>query len=201
VITRSIPLAVAFAVLLGLACQQSGSATAAKSSPSPSSHAARGQTSERGVSQPVQSATPRPAARRPAGNSPSLSATYANALQVDAQHLQTADGARVTNCAGKSMSACRSALQDVGASAKALQRDLDAHPAPSCMKSADATLRTAISLYLQGVALGVLGIDQGSASQLAQGKGLLDQGTAQFHVASSQLGQSACSAPPPARAP
>lgn len=202
-VIRSIPVALACIALLGAACQQqAGSRAAAAPSPAPSSLAARAQTSERPVSQQVKSATPQPSAKpKPGQTAPSVSAVYANALQIDAQHLLAADGARVTGCAGKDTAGCRAALQQVTSSATALQRDLDANPAPACLKSADSTLRSAISLYLQGAQLGTKGIDQGSSSLLTQGKGLLDLGSTRFRAASTQLGSSSCSVPPPAVAP
>ncbi|HYW25128.1 MAG TPA: hypothetical protein VE953_13255 [Terriglobales bacterium] len=200
-VTRSIPVAFACVVLLGAACQPvGGSRPAAAPSAKPSSLAARAQTADRPVSQPVQAATPRPSATPRVSQGPSLSAAYANSLQIDAQHLLAADGARVVNCAS-STTGCRTALLQVTSSANALQKDLDANPPPECLKNADATLRSAISLYLQGAQIGVKAIDDGSSSELTQGKGLLDLGTTRFRAASTQLGQSACSVPPPAVAP
>lgn len=203
-VIRSIPAALACAVLLGAACSQQGGSgsSASASSPKPSSLAQRAQTSARPVSQPVKAASPRPsAAPKQPLKSPSVSAVYANALQVDAQHLLAADGLRLTSCGGRTAAGCRSALQQVTSSANALQKDLDAHPAPPCMASADATMRSAISLYLQGAQLGTQAIDQGSAAQQTQAKGLLDQGSTRFRAASTQLGQSTCTVPPPAVAP
>jgi len=203
-VTRSIPLAVACALLLGAACSQTGGTgtAAATPSPRPSSLAERAETSARPVSQQVKTATPRPSATpRPAQQGPSLSAVYASSLQIDAQHLLAADGLRVTNCGGKNTSGCRSALQQVTSAAGALQKDLDAHPAPPCLTNADTTMRSAISLYLQGAQLGTQGIDQGSSAQQTQAKGLLDQGSTRFRAASTQLGQSGCTVPPPAVAP
>jgi hypothetical protein len=203
-VIRSIPLALACVALLGAACQQQGGGSRAGASPSPvpSSLAGRAQASAHPVSQPVRGATPRPGATpKPAQTGSSVSAVYANALQIDAQHLLAADGARVTSCAGQDMAGCRAALQQVTTSAGALQKDLDANPAPACLKSADSTLRSAITLYLQGAQLGTKGIDERSASELTQGKGLLDLGTTRFRAASTQLGSSSCTVPPPAVAP
>lgn len=201
-VKRSVPLALLCAVLLGAACQQGGSgASGAAPSPKPSSLAERAQTSARPVSQPVRDAPQHPAVTPRASQSLSLSAAYANSLQIDAQHLLAADGLRVSNCASRATAGCRSALQQVTTSANALQKDLDTNPAPPCMKNADTTLRSAVSLYLQGAQLGTQGIDQGSATLLAQGKSLLDQGSTRFRSASTQLGQSACTVPPPAVAP
>jgi len=199
---RRAPLALACLVLLGAACsQQGGSGGAAAPSPRPSSLAARSQTSERPVSQPIRSA-PQHASSTPKGSqSPSLSAVYANALQVDAQHLLAADSARIVSCAGRDTAGCRSALQQVMTFASALQRDLDANPAPACMQTADATLRSAISFYVQGAQLGTSGIDDGSTSEVMQGTSLLDQGGTRFRAASTQLGQSGCSVGPPSVAP
>jgi hypothetical protein len=188
-------------MLLGAACQPVGGARpAAAPSGKPSSLAARAQTADRPVSQPVHAATPRPSSAPRTSQGPSLSASYANSLQIDAQHLLAADGARVTSC-GSRTAGCRTALLQVTSSANALQKDLDANPAPACLKNADATLRSAISFYLQGAQLGVRGIDDGSSSELTQGKGLLDLGTTRFRAASTQLGQSTCTVPPPAVAP
>ena len=201
-VTRSIPLAVACVVLLGAACQPvAGSKAASAPSPKPSTLAERAQKANKPVSQSVGSATPRPAATPRAAQSPSLSAVYANAIQVDSQHLLAADGLRVTNCGGGSRPACISALQQVTTAANTLQRDLDANPAPACLKSADSTLRSAISFYLQGAQLNTKGLNDGSSSEVTQGRGLLDQGTTRFRAASTQLGQSGCSVPPPAVAP
>jgi hypothetical protein len=195
-------VAFACAVLLGVACQPvAGSRPAAAPSAKPSSLAARAQTSDRPVSQGVRNATPRPSGTPRASQSPSISAVYANALQIDAQHLLAADGARVTSCGGRSTTGCRAALLLVTTSANALQKDLDANPPPACLKNADATLRSAISFYLQGAQLGVKGIDDGSSSELTQGTGLLDLGTTRFRAASTQLGSSSCTAPPPQVAP
>jgi hypothetical protein len=200
-VPRLVPLAFACVLLLGAACQQQGG-SGAHPSPAPSSLAARAQASARPASQPVRTLPQHPAATpKPAAQSPSVSAVYANALQIDAQHLLAADGARVTSCGGRDTAACRAALQQVTTSANALQRDLDANPPPACLKNADATLRSAISLYLQGAQAGATALDHGSVSEVTQSRGLLDLGGTRFRAASSQLGQSACTVPPPAVAP
>lgn len=203
-VIRSVPLTVACVLLLGAACQQSGSGTGSTApSPKPSSLAERAQKSDHPISQPVETRPAHPAAaataRAPQGQS--LSATYANAIQVDAQHLLAADGLRVTNCGGRSIAGCLTALQQVTTSANALQKDLDANPPPACLTNADTTLRSAISLYLQGAQLDTKGLNDGSPSEVTQGKGLLDLGTTRFRAASTQLGQSGCTVPPPAVAP
>lgn len=195
------------ALLLAVACQgQGGSGTrTAGASPSPgqrTSLAERAQDSGQPTSKPVKNApAQKPSTPKPAPSGPSLSAAYASALQVDAQHLVAANGARTTNCAGRDLAACRTALQQVSAAAGALQKDLDATQAPSCMKAADTTLRAAVGLYQQGATLGTQGIDQGSSSKLAQGKTLLDQGTTRLLAASDQMGRAVCAVPPPAVAP
>jgi hypothetical protein len=200
---RAIPVAFVCVVLLGTACSPtgSGSPAAARPSPKPSTLAERAQKSDRPLSQPVGTGAQHPASTAKPAQGTSLSATYANAIQVDAQHLLAADGLRVTNCGGSNRSGCLSALQQVTAAANALQRDLDSNPAPACLKSADTTLRSAISLYLQGAQLDTKGLDDGSSSEVTQGKGLLDLGTTRFRAAATQLGQSGCSVPPPAVAP
>jgi hypothetical protein len=200
-VTRSVPLAFACVVLLAAACQQTGSAAGAAPSPKPSTLAERAQKSDHPLSQPVRNGPPPATAAPRATQGPSLSAAYANAIQVDAQHLLAADGLRVTNCSGRSTSGCVSALQQLATSANALQRDLDANPPPSCLKSTDTTLRAAIALYLQGAQLNVKGLNDGSASEVSQGRGLLDLGATRFRAASTQLGQSSCTVPPPAVAP
>jgi len=196
-------LAATFAILLGAGCQQGGTGAraAATPTPAPSSLAERAQKHLQPTSQPVREAPRSPAPPKAAQTGPSLSAVYAGALQTDAQHLVAANGARMSSCATKSLSGCRTALQQVSTSATALQKDLDAHPAPACMKTADATLRAAIGLYQQGAQLGIKGLDEGSSSELTQGKTLLDQGTTRLMAGSAQLGQAGCSVPPPAVAP
>lgn len=203
---RSVLLAVTVAtcaILLASGCQQQGgSGTAAAPSPGRSSSLAqRAAGSAQPTSNPVQTAPRRAESTPRPSQGPSLSAIYANSLQVNAQHLVAANGARINSCASDDLAGCRSALQQVSTSATALQRDLDTHPAPACLKSADATLRSAIALYMQGAQLGTKGIDEGTSTELTQGRGLLDQGTTQLMAASSQLGQSVCSAPPPNVAP
>jgi hypothetical protein len=205
-VIRSLPLALVCVLLLGAACQGTGSggpaaALVATPSPKPSSLAQRTVKSDRPLSQPVRNGAPPTPAAPHATQSPSLSAAYANAIQVSAQHLLAADGLRVTSCTGKNPAGCLSALQQVTTAANALEKVLDANPAPDCLKSADQTLRSAISLYLQGAQLDTQGVNAGSASQMSQGKSLLDLGTTRFRAASTQLGQSACSAPPPPVAP
>jgi hypothetical protein len=199
-------MAAAVALLLASGCQQSGTPAAAKSSPVPSSLAERAQRSAGPSSNPVQNnpkrATPVPTPRPKASAGPSLSAAYANALQVDAQHLVAANGARTTSCATtRDLAGCRTALQQVASAAAALQRDLDAHPAPSCMQSADTTLRSAVGMFQQGATLGTQGIDEGSSSKLSQGKTVLDQATTRLLSASDLLGRAGCTVPPPNVAP
>ena len=95
----------------------------------------RSKQSAEPTSNPVQGGRPPAAAApKPAPTGPSLSAAYASALQVDAQHLVAANGARTTTCAtSRDLASCRSALQQVASAATALQHDLDAHPAPACI--------------------------------------------------------------------
>jgi len=202
-VTRSIPLAFACVLLLGAACQSTGSGTraAAVPSPKPSSLAQRAQKADKPVSQPVGTGAQHPASTARPAQGPSLSAVYANAIQIDAQHLLAADGLRVTNCGGSNRAGCLSALQQVTTSANALQRDLDGNPAPACLTNADTTMRSAVSLYLQGAQLNTKGLNDGSSSEVAQGKGMLDLGATRFRAASTQLGQSGCTVPPPAVAP
>jgi hypothetical protein len=194
-------------LLLAVGCQgqNDGGSRVASASPSPSqrtSLADRAQTSEQPTSKPIKSApAKKPSTPKPSPTGPSLSAAYAGALQIDAQHLVAANGARTTSCAGRDMAACRSALQQVSAAAAALQHDLDANQAPTCMKAADTSLRAAVGLYQQGATLGTQGIDQNSSSKLAQAKTLLDQGTSRLLTASDQMGRAACTVPPPAVAP
>ena len=209
-LSRSVLLAVTVAgcaILLLPGCLQQGAGSGASGSPvaarspSASSLAERAVSSARPTSNPVRPASHRAASTPKPSQGPSLSAIYASALQVDAQHLVAANGERVASCAGSDLAGCRSALQGVSTWATALQRDLDAHPAPACLTTADATLRSAIALYLQGAQVGTKGIDEGIPADIIQGKSLLDQGTTRLTSASSQLGQSGCSAPPPAVAP
>jgi len=206
----SLPVALASAacaLLLAAGCQSSGGSTssaASKPHPVPSSLAERAQQSAEPTSKPVKNGAPKQATPtpRPAATSPTLSAAYATALQVDAQHLVAANGARTTSCATtKDLAGCRTALQQVAGAAAALQKDLDAHPAPSCMKTADTTLRAAVGLFQQGAQLGTQAIDQGSSSKLTQSKTVLDQGVTRLLTASDQLGRAACTVPPPNVAP
>ncbi|HKA50690.1 MAG TPA: hypothetical protein VKK19_13960 [Candidatus Dormibacteraeota bacterium] len=193
-------------ILLVSGCLEQGgsggsSSPVAARSPSASSLAERAVTSARPTSNPVRTAPRRPASTPRPSQGPSLSAIYASSLQVDAQHLVAANGDRQASCAGNDLAGCRSALQRVSTWASALQRDLDAHPAPACLTTADATLRSAIALFLQGAQVGTKGIDEGISADIIQGKSLLDQGTTRLMAASTQLGQSGCSAPPPNVAP
>jgi len=206
---RSVLLAVTVAgcgVLLVPGCLAGGGSggsgsPVASRSPSASSLAERAVPSARPTSNPVRSAPRRPPSTPRPSQGPSLSAIYASSLQVDAQHLVAANGDSVASCAGTDLRGCRSALQRVSTWASALQRDLDTHPAPACLTTAEATLRSAIALYLQGAQVGTKGIDEGVSADLIQGKSLLDQGTTRLMAASTQLGQSGCSAPPPSVAP
>ncbi|HXM56588.1 MAG TPA: hypothetical protein VOB72_14425 [Candidatus Dormibacteraeota bacterium] len=200
-------IGVAAAVLfLAAGCQQSTTSTASvspKPSNQPSSLAERAKKSAQPTSNPVRNASKAPTpAPKPLPSGPSLSAVYASSLQIDAQHLIAANGARTTSCATtRDLPGCRTALQQVASAAGALQKDLDAHPAPACLKAADTTLRSAVDLFQQGAQMGTQGIDQGSTAKLAQGRTLLDQATTRLLSASSQLGQAACTVPPPNVAP
>jgi hypothetical protein len=192
----------ASALVFAAGCQQGGTATASPKPSRPATLAERAQRSAQPTSNPVQNAarhaTPAPAQTpKPEVTGPSVSAAYANSLQVDAQHLVAANGARVTSCGTPNLAACRSALLQVASAASALQHDLDAHPAPACMTTADTMLRSAITLYLQGAQMGTQGIDEGSSTKLTQSKGMLDQGTTRLLSGSDQLGRATCTVPPP----
>jgi hypothetical protein len=186
--------------LLAAACQQpgggaSGGTAASKATPTPGERLA---TVAKPTTKPVRPAPKAtPAQPKPAATTPP-SLVYMNALQVDAQHLVAANNARVSSCGAKDMTGCRAAMQQIASSAAALQKDLDAHPPPTCLKAADTTIRGALGLYLQGAQVGTKGIDEGSAAEFAQATGLLDQGAARFLGASDQLTRSGCTSDLPA---
>jgi hypothetical protein len=179
--------------LLVVACQQQGGlggvVTAGRATPTPGERLAKVAQPTSRPPQPAPRATP---ARPDASPTTQPSLVYMNALQVDAQHLVAANNARVSSCGAKDLAACRAAMQQIASSAAALQIDLDAHPAPTCLKTADIAMRGAVTLYQQGAQVGTAGIDQGSAADIARGGGLLDQGASRLLSASDQLSRSGC---------
>jgi hypothetical protein len=189
----------ACATLAAAGCGQ-GHATAAAHgaagfTPSPAQHTP-GPAVSPGQGAGVQ-ASPSP----PPGSQPAQAATYLTRVQVDAQRIIAASAARSTSCATRDVSGCRTAFQKVASAEATFRRDLDGHPAPDCLKPVDATIRSALGLYQQGAQVGIQGLAAGSTSQVAQGGGLLDQGTTRLTAVTDQLRLVACRGNAPGVAP
>jgi len=95
-------------------------------------------------------------------------------------------------CGAGDVAGCRSALISLQTNRGILQQDLDAHPAPDCLKAAGQEVRQALWLYQQGAQLGVQGIDQSDAAEVTQGGDLMSQATAHMAHASALVKQASC---------
>jgi len=112
---------------------------------------------------------------------------YTSGVQVYAQRLIAADAARSKTCGTSDVAGCRSALQQTADAVATFQRSLDQHPAPPCLKTPDSTIRVALSLYQQGAQLGLKGLSDGSASEVSQADGLIEQATMRLNAAAEQM--------------
>jgi hypothetical protein len=88
--------------------------------------------------------------------------------------------------------ACLQKLGEVKATVDGFRQDLDAHPAPACLRDEDARLRSALDLYQRGLDMTRQAGEAEDRGRLAQGVTLLAVGTARLGVAIHRGRQASC---------
>jgi hypothetical protein len=87
---------------------------------------------------------------------------------------------------------CRADMQAIHDDAAAFVDAIRQTPAPPCLQSADQQLRTALSQYEAGAALGVKGIDDNSGAEITAGAGLINQGNTFMGQATTAVQSATC---------
>lgn len=145
---------------------------------------------------PTAPATPAPAPVTPTpATAPGTVDAYRQAVDADATRFQDAGQAVGDRCSPgvlrSGTAGCQAALRAMDDSVQRFQSDLDAHPAPTCLQPVDHELRTALSLYHQGIQQELGGLQRGDPGAIAQGAGTLGDATGHAQAAGSLI-QSAC---------
>lgn len=146
---------------------------------------------------PVPAAPPTqaPASPTPATATPGTVDEYRQAVAADAARFQDAGQAVGDRCSPGALRSgtadCQAALQAMDDSVQRFQSDLDAHPAPSCLEPVDRELRTALSLYHQGIQQGLGGLQRRDPGAIARGAGTLSDATGHAQTAGTLI-RSAC---------
>jgi 3-keto-L-gulonate-6-phosphate decarboxylase len=112
-------------------------------------------------------------------------------IAADASSFQSASQAVADHCTPAALAddagPCRSALQSMDATVQRIQSDLAAQSVPSCLQAADRELRSALTLYHQGIQEELGGLDRGDPIAVIRGAGTLSQASGHMQAASSQL--------------
>jgi hypothetical protein len=144
---------------------------------------------------PAVPATPAPAvpataAPEPAAGTGTVDA-YLRMVRADIGAFQASSQAVGDRCALATLPSgagdCRAALQVMDAAVARFQADLDAQPAPACLRAGDAELRTALGLYRQGIGQEQSGLDRDEAAALLQGAGTMARATDHLRSAGTLL--------------
>jgi spore coat protein U-like protein len=112
-----------------------------------------------------------------------------------ADSLKLADAANTisTDCTEDgSLNACRDAVGAFKDTVKGFQADLDAHPAPACMKTADGHLRAALTLYATAANLMLDGLDTLDADSISKATKDITDGTAEMKQATDLIKTAKC---------
>jgi hypothetical protein len=94
---------------------------------------------------------------------------------------------------GDDLSGCRAALVTARDDGKSFLADLDAHPAPPCLKAADKPLRAALRDIVSAAQEIIDGIDTISTSKIQDGTALIKKATSEIDTATSELKKASCS--------
>jgi hypothetical protein len=120
---------------------------------------------------------------------------YRQVVVAGVDRFQSAAQAVSDRCApvalGRGTVACRTALLSLDDVVRGFQSDLDATPVPVCVQPADSELRSALTLYHQGIEQELQGLDRRDLAALAEGAGTL-RGATGHAQAAGRLLQSAC---------
>lgn len=97
-----------------------------------------------------------------------------------------------TDCGASNVSACRADAVQFQTDITAMQHDLDAHPAPPCLATVDAHIRSALDLYSQSATDLINGIDQTDASLITKAGTEMQTGTTEMTAANTSMGTAHC---------
>jgi hypothetical protein len=124
-------------------------------------HAVVVQTQPAATAQPTK--TPKPTA------TPNLIGPYSTVVVTDSSALSTVLGKVSDTCGAGDVKGCRAAVVALKAEVNAYQADLDAHPAPACLKLVDTHLRAGLNLLETSAQEIIDGIDQVDPDLVSQG--------------------------------
>jgi hypothetical protein len=135
--------------------------------------------------------TPTPAAT----TDPNAGASaYASVVTTDSTILGADLSAVSDVCgSGQDLSGCRATLVTVRDDSKNFLNDLDAHPSPPCLTSADKPLRAALNDVNSAAQEIIDGIDSFSTSKIKAGTALMSKATTEINTATSELEKASCS--------
>jgi hypothetical protein len=113
----------------------------------------------------------------------------ASAMSTDQSRVATLD----RDCAAPAnLAVCRSALVALGKADAEFSLTLEGHPAPSCLRSAAATLGSAIAAQNQAESTAVAGIDRGRVGSIESGLAALGTAHQQLGAAAAQVNAATC---------
>jgi hypothetical protein len=131
-------------------------------------------------------ATPKPT------NTPDLLAEYRAMASADLAKLSKALTDMSTPCQNADVAGCRSGAKEVNDTVHAFQADLDAHPAPACLKTTDTHLRAALALFEHGSQNAMDGIDNLDTDLISQGTSDITAGGKEIDKATAALKSATC---------
>lgn len=145
---------------------------------------------------PTSKPTPRATPRRSPSPSPSprvSDGAYVATVVADANGMQKQIDAVDSACTGRAgLASCRPALVALQTSARGFRSDLDARPAPPCLRAMDGELRIGLGLFDQGSGVAIAGIDGQDPNQVVSGMQLIQQANAHLGRAVSQAQSASC---------
>lgn len=134
------------------------------------------------------------ATRTPAPPTATVNAvkSYADNVAAHAGIISKDSDALSSACGAADAAGCRAAMQTFDDDSLAFLASLDTHPAPRCLKTADAYLRAGLHLYDQGATEAIQGIDQSDAALINAGSAKITAGTADVDKANAAIAASHC---------
>jgi hypothetical protein len=149
------------------------------------------------ITAPAVPSTPTPAPTASAGPPSASSAGsgtadgYRQMIDADVASFQSASQAVGRRCSPAALAddaaACRAALESMDATVQRIQSNLDAQQVPSCLQAADREIRSALTLYHQGLQQEIGGLDRSDPVAIIRGAGTLNQASGHVQAASSLL--------------
>ena len=158
-----------------------------------------------GSSSPTASATdtPAPTVTEAPTEAPPTATSDTSALASAYAATVTSDGALISsdlntmgndcsNVDASNLYTCRQDIQTIATDAQAFTDDLNATPAPPCLKAADTALRKALADIQQGSQDAVNGIDDNSTAEINTGTTLYHKGVNELDNATAQAQAASC---------